>query len=83
MKIIKLDAIDSTNDFLKLLAGQEALNNFTVVTAQHQTRGKGQMGAKWYSEKGKNLTMSVLVKDVLSSVEAIYTLNIIVAMSIT
>jgi BirA family biotin operon repressor/biotin-[acetyl-CoA-carboxylase] ligase len=83
MKIIKLDAIDSTNDFLKLLADQEAVESFTVVTAQHQNRGRGQMGAKWHSEKGKNLTMSLLLKDVLCSVDTIYILNIIVAMSIT
>ncbi|HEX8577283.1 MAG TPA: biotin--[acetyl-CoA-carboxylase] ligase [Flavobacterium sp.] len=83
MKIIKLDAIDSTNDFLKLLADQEAVESFTVVTAQHQKRGKGQRGAKWHSEKGKNLTMSLLLKDVLCSVDTIYILNIIVAMSIT
>jgi len=83
MKIIKLDAIDSTNDFLKSLADKEDIKSFTVVTAQHQTKGKGQMGAKWHSEKGKNLTMSLLLKNVLPSVDTIYTFNIIVALSIT
>ena len=66
MKLIKLDAIDSTNDFLKRLSVEQSLENFTVVTAERQTRGKGQMGAKWDSETGKNLMFSVLVNNVLN-----------------
>jgi BirA family biotin operon repressor/biotin-[acetyl-CoA-carboxylase] ligase len=60
MKVIKLDAIDSTNDFLKGLSNKQELENFTIVTTENQTNGKGQMGSVWDSEVGKNLTMSVL-----------------------
>ena len=59
MKIIKLDAIDSTNTYLRQLRLEEKLEDFTIVTAASQTAGKGQMGTKWSSEKGKNLTFSV------------------------
>ncbi|MEM6722365.1 MAG: biotin--[acetyl-CoA-carboxylase] ligase [Bacteroidota bacterium] len=62
MKIIKLDAIDSTNTYLRQLSLKEKLTDFTVVTAAAQTAGKGQMGTKWDSEKGKNLTFSVFKK---------------------
>src|SRR4051812_14072234 len=82
MKLIKLDAIDSTNDFLKSLSSQDELENFTVVTAENQTKGKGQMGAKWQSESGKNLIMSVLVKDFLFDNEQVFNLSIIVATSV-
>ena len=82
MKLIKLDAIDSTNDFLKSLSSQDELENFTVVTAENQTKGKGQMGAKWQSESGKNLIMSALVKDFLFDNEQVFNLSIIVAMSV-
>ena len=82
MLIIKLDAIDSTNDYLKALAKKQVLENFTTVTANYQTKGKGQMGAKWLSEPGKNLTMSVLLKDVLVNNSAIFNLNVAVALSI-
>jgi BirA family biotin operon repressor/biotin-[acetyl-CoA-carboxylase] ligase len=58
MKVIKLDAIDSTNDF-KGLSNKQELENFTITT-ENQTNGKGQMGSVWDSEVGKNLTMSVL-----------------------
>lgn len=82
MKLIKLDAIDSTNDFLKFLAGSQHLENFTVVTAELQTKGKGQMGAKWISETGKNLTMSVLIKDSVFEINQIYNLNVAVSLSV-
>lgn len=82
MKLIKLDAIDSTNDFLKALASQEELDNFTVVTAENQTKGKGQMGSKWQSESGKNLIMSVLVKDFLFNNEQVFNLSVIVSLAV-
>ena len=82
MKLIKLDAIDSTNDFLKALASKQAVDNFTVVTAEKQTKGKGQMGAKWHSEDGKNLIVSILIKEVLQDHTQIFALNIVVALSI-
>lgn len=62
MKIIKLDAIDSTNTYLRQLSLEEKLEDFTIVTATSQTAGKGQMGTKWSSEEGKNLTFSVFKK---------------------
>ena len=55
MYIIKLDAIDSTNTFLKEISGNNALEDYTVVVAKHQTKGKGQMGKTWSSNIGKNL----------------------------
>lgn len=82
MKLIKLDAIDSTNDFLKSLSSQDELENFTVVTAENQTKGKGQMGAKWQSESGKNLIMSVLVKDFLYDNEQFFNLSIVVSLAV-
>lgn len=82
MKLIKLDAIDSTNDFLKSLSSQDELENFTVVTAENQTKGKGQMGAKWSSEMGKNLIMSVLVKDFLFDNEQVFNLSIVVSLAV-
>lgn len=59
MSIIKLNAIDSTNSFLRQLSGKNVIDDYTVVTAKYQTHGRGQMGAIWNSEKGKNLMFSV------------------------
>ncbi len=82
MKLIKLDAIDSTNEFLKGISTQPDLENFTVVTAENQTKGKGQMGAVWNSQAGKNLIMSVLVKDLLKDINEIFNLNIAVSLAV-
>lgn len=59
MHIIKLDAIDSTNSYLKTLSSSSVLEDFTVVTAKTQTQGRGQMGTHWQADSEKNLTMSV------------------------
>ncbi|MES2576822.1 biotin--[acetyl-CoA-carboxylase] ligase [Flavobacterium sp. ZE23DGlu08] len=82
MKLIKLDAIDSTNEFLKGLSNKQELENFTVVTAENQTKGKGQMGAVWASETSKNLIMSILVKDFLEDICQIFNLNIAVSLAV-
>ncbi|MCK7591993.1 biotin--[acetyl-CoA-carboxylase] ligase [Subsaxibacter sp. CAU 1640] len=63
MRIIKLNAIDSTNSYLRRLSTEEMLEDYTIVTADHQTDGRGQMGTNWASQEGKNLTVSVF-KDV-------------------
>lgn len=82
MKLIKLDAIDSTNEFLKGLSNNQLVENFTVVTTESQTKGKGQMGSVWVSEPSKNLIMSVLVKDFLLDNNCIFDINIAVSVSI-
>ena len=82
MQLIKLDAIDSTNEFLKGLSSNQLLENFTVVTAENQTKGKGQMGAIWNSEPSKNLIMSVLVTDFVTDINQIFDINIVVSVSI-
>jgi BirA family biotin operon repressor/biotin-[acetyl-CoA-carboxylase] ligase len=82
MKLIKLDAIDSTNEFLKGLSSNQSLENFTVVTAENQTKGKGQMGAVWESEASKNLIMSVLTSDFVTDINQIFDINIAVSLAV-
>jgi BirA family biotin operon repressor/biotin-[acetyl-CoA-carboxylase] ligase len=62
MKIVKLNAIDSTNSYLKDLIKQVTVENWTVIVTDNQVKGKGQFDNSWVSEKGKNLTFSILVK---------------------
>ena len=81
MNIIKLNAIDSTNAFLKNLANTKPIENFTIVVAEQQTNGKGQRGAEWLSERGKNLTFSVLCGFKWNEI-SLFTVNVIVALSI-
>jgi BirA family biotin operon repressor/biotin-[acetyl-CoA-carboxylase] ligase len=82
MRIIKLNATDSTNDYLKDLASKQNLVNYTVIMTQNQLKGRGQMGSNWSSEPGKNLTFSLLLFNILENIDAIYTLNIAVTLAI-
>lgn len=59
MKIVKLHAIPSTNDYLRQLLRENVLQDWTVITTQRQEKGRGQRGNIWYSEPGKNITISI------------------------
>ena len=63
MNLIKLNAIDSTNSYLRSLVSQKELEDFSVVLTNHQQSGRGQMGTVWNAEKGKNLTCSVFKRN--------------------
>lgn len=59
MNIIKLNAIHSTNTYLKELAKETQLLDQTVVVADRQLSGRGQMGNGWLSREGQSLTFSI------------------------
>lgn len=59
MIIVKLDATDSTNNYLKTLSLTSQIEDYTVVVATEQTKGRGQMGTIWNAEASKNLTFSM------------------------
>ncbi|MGB5982165.1 MAG: biotin--[acetyl-CoA-carboxylase] ligase [Nonlabens sp.] len=61
--VVKLHAIESTNDFLKSRFRESELPNLHCVYTQNQTHGKGQRGTRWQSEAGKNLLFSVLYRN--------------------
>jgi BirA family biotin operon repressor/biotin-[acetyl-CoA-carboxylase] ligase len=82
MSIIKLNATDSTNTHLKQLALSQVLDDFTVVSTDLQFKGRGQMGAEWVSDSGKNLTISVLKKLKNFHIQNQFNLNCIVSLAL-
>lgn len=82
MKLIKLNAIPSTNSFLKELAETQTIDNFTIVVAKDQYKGKGQRGNVWQSESGKNLTFSMFVGDIKLDNFSPFLISIMVPVSI-
>lgn len=82
MKIIKLNAIDSTNTFLKNMVSKVVVDDFTVVVAKIQTKGRGQMNSEWVVEEGKNLTFSVFSRFIDLKVENHKYLNFCVSLSV-
>lgn len=83
MPIIKLNAIDSTNAYIKRKALTRELVDFTTVVAKQQTEGRGQMGTTWQSEASKNLMCSVYKH--ISGVEndRRYYISMITALAVT
>ncbi len=82
MQLIKLDATDSTNAYLKKLLLSSQPEDFTVVSVYDQKKGRGQMGAVWQSNPGKNLTFSVLKKFENFEVKDRFLLNATVSLAL-
>ena len=60
-RIIRLEETDSTNRYLKQLVREERPEEGSLVIADYQTEGRGQMGNSWYSGRGDNLLFSLLI----------------------
>ena len=82
MKMIKLDAIDSTNSYLKKLLLKENINDFTVVVSKHQTNGRGRNGNLWVNKPSLNLAFSVYKRFINFSVKEKFMLNIVSSVSV-
>ena len=65
-QIVRLATVDSTNrharDEAAALWKNRGTCDFAVVTAGHQTAGRGQRGNTWNSNAGENLLFSILVR---------------------
>ncbi|KRO87503.1 MAG: hypothetical protein ABR90_06700 [Cryomorphaceae bacterium BACL29 MAG-121220-bin8] len=86
MRLIKLDAINSTNEYLKDNIQKNLSKETQVAYTFNQTKGKGQRGKVWTSEPEKNIALSIIfypknvnVKDqfVLSMQFSLFILNIL------
>jgi BirA family transcriptional regulator, biotin operon repressor / biotin---[acetyl-CoA-carboxylase] ligase len=82
LKLIKLNAIHSTNTFLKELSKNTPLEDFTVVVTENQTNGRGQQESLWFSEPSKNLTFSVYLNDLKLKISDKKYLNYAVSLAI-
>jgi BirA family biotin operon repressor/biotin-[acetyl-CoA-carboxylase] ligase len=58
MKIYHFKEVNSTNDEVKKLMLSEDRENWLIVYADHQTKGRGQRGNSWQSLPKRNLQMS-------------------------
>lgn len=53
------EEIPSTNSFL--LSNSENYNHGTTILSEFQNEGKGRLNRPWFSNKGQNLTFSILL----------------------
>jgi len=66
-KIYYFDTLESTNNYAKEIAIEEAEG--TTIVAEEQTKGKGRLGRTWLSPKGKGIYFSVILKPKFSPME--------------
>ncbi len=71
---IELSETESTNSVLSELL-TDSVPEGTVVVTDYQTAGRGQRGSVWYSERGKNLMMSMLFYPSSLKVEEMFYLS--------
>jgi len=63
--LVTLKEVDSTNTFLKnLVSNSKPLPEGTVIMAENQYAGRGQQQNRWFTEPGKNLSFSILLKPI-------------------
>ena len=81
MKLIKLNAIDSTNEYIKLNKSFFSQNSL-VVYSFNQTNGKGQRGKIWTSQPYKNICISFYNKIEKTSNETLLKTNLFASLSV-
>jgi len=67
--IIRVDEVESTNLYLKETVREQHPEEGSLVIAEYQIGGRGQMGTSWFSSRGENLLFSLLIypKDVAAN----------------
>lgn len=79
--VIHLDETTSTNTYLASYTPPSP-TEVTVVTAEHQSAGRGQTGNTWESERGVNLLFSIMVQPQSLPATSAFLLSEAIALSI-
>jgi BirA family biotin operon repressor/biotin-[acetyl-CoA-carboxylase] ligase len=79
---VKLSTVTSTNDYAaRLIKDKRALQGM-VISADHQTHGRGQENNRWESQSGKNLTISIIFQPNMLLASRQFVLNKITSLAI-
>ena len=62
--LVRLTTISSTNDYASELLKNNKPPDNLIIIAEHQTKGKGQMGRSWHTSDGNSLNLSYIVKSI-------------------
>lgn len=80
--ILNYNELSSTNEFAKELLKNGKPQEFSVVRAINQLKGKGQAGNRWSSESGKNLTCSIIIYPKCIPIEEQFIISEIISIAI-
>ena len=78
---IKLNQIDSTNRFLLEFNKSSNISGPIVVTAEYQSEGRGRASKSWFSNRGENLLISLLLNHKLH-INKKFDLSIVISLAL-
>lgn len=81
-KIIHLDTVESTNNYVANLFKKGEIDAGTIVMADVQTLGKGQRGNSWQSQPYANLTFSFPLDSNQVSIKNIFSINHTISLAV-
>ena len=81
-RIIRLKEATSTNSVLHDWLANEPLPEGSVVVAEDQTAGRGQVGNHWEAEPGQNLTFSLVIYPTCLQAKEQFLISQIAALSV-
>ena len=81
LQFIHLNSVDSTNIYALELLRKKKGKEGMIVSTDFQEKGKGQLGALWQSERGKNLLVSLVLSPAIK-VERQFQLSKIISLGI-
>ena len=62
--LLRLTTVSSTNDYAIELLREPDTPSELIIVADHQTKGKGQMGRRWHTSPGNSLNLSYIIKNI-------------------
>lgn len=80
--IIHVEEISSTNEYFNSQANFDGVGEGAIVYADYQTKGRGQKGNVWESEKGKNLLFSMVLCPHILKINEQFIISQIVSLAI-
>ena len=81
-KIIQIESVDSTNNYIANLINVGKIQHGTVILADEQISGKGQRGSRWLSNPSENLIFSMFLDTATLSVNHQFILTEFVSISV-
>ncbi len=78
---IHLPEVDSTNSLASRMLSDGLIEDWTVISADTQMKGRGQMETTWQDEQGMNALLSLVSPPIMWPVSRIFQLNMVVSLA--
>jgi BirA family transcriptional regulator, biotin operon repressor / biotin---[acetyl-CoA-carboxylase] ligase len=79
---LELLTVESTNNYAMGLIHEGMAQHGTAVFSHEQTKGRGQRNKQWFSEKGKNIALSLIIQPFSLALSEAFLLSMSVAIAV-